>query len=201
MFGIDPLYLSMILIALGLTVIFLELFVPSAGMLGIAAAVFLISGVIVSFTISLQTGGITLIVTLFAVPLLLAMMVKVWPSTPIGRRILIGRAKAEDVLPQGDHYELDHLVGQLGIAKTMMLPSGMVMVDGKKYDAFSSGLPIEAGQTIKIVAIKGNRIVVSPYDGEVTSAEELPAGDTNVLNQPLEELGIDLDAIENPLDE
>ena len=199
MFGIDPLYLSMILIAVGLTVIFLELFVPSAGVLGIFAAVCLIAGVVVAFTISLRTGAITLIITLFAVPVLLALMVKIWPRTPIGRRILIGRA--EDVLPQGDHYELDHLVGQLGIAKTKMLPSGMVMVDGKKYDAFSSGLPIDAGQTIKIVAIKGNRIVVTPYDGEVADSQELPAGDNDMLNKPLEELGIDLDALDNPLGE
>ena len=199
MFGIDPLYLSMILIAIGLAVIFLELFVPSAGVLGIVAGICLLAGVIIAFTVNFKTGAITLLVTLFAVPILLAMMVKIWPSTPIGRRILIGRAKAEDVLPQGEHYELEHLVGRLGVAKTKMLPSGMVMVDGKKYDAFSSGLPIDSGQTIKIVAIKGNRIMVSPFEGEVTDAKDQPARDSDVLNRPLEELGIDLDAIDEPL--
>ena len=75
----------------------------------------------------------------------------------------------------------------------------MVMVDGKKYDAFSSGLPNDSGQTIKIVAIKGNRIMVSPFEGEVTDAKDQPARDSDVLNRPLEELGIDLDAIDEPL--
>ena len=201
MFGIDPLYLSMILIAVGLAIIFLELFVPSAGVLGITAAILLLSGVIIAFTVDFQTGAMTLIATLFAVPVLLALMVKVWPNTPIGRRILIGRMSAEDVLPRGEHYEREGLVGQLGVAKTKMLPSGMIMVDGQKYDAFSDGLPIEEGDTIKVVAIKGNRIVVTQYHGEVDDSADLPVKDNDLLSRPLEELGIDLDAIDQPLDD
>ncbi|MEM9413058.1 MAG: NfeD family protein, partial [Planctomycetota bacterium] len=116
---------------------------------------------------------------------------------PIGRRILIGPVAEEDVIPTGDYYcEIQSLPGRLGIVKTPMLPSGIVIVDGKKYDAVSDGLPLDPGDTIKVSAIKGNRVFVSKYDGE-TSETELPATDTGILSQSIEELG--LDAFDEPL--
>lgn len=42
---------------------------------------------------------------------------------------------------------------------------------------------------------------MSPYEGEVANKEELPICDKDVLSKPLEELGLDLDAINNPLND
>jgi hypothetical protein len=78
-----------------------------------------------------------------------------------------------------------------------MLPSGIVMINGKKFDALSDGLPIDEGATIKVVAIKGNRIVVQPHEGTVSDAADLPAFDQDFLSQPIEELG--LDGLDDPL--
>ncbi len=193
----EPIYWSLILVGLGLAVIFVELFVPSAGMLGVVASICLVSGIVVAFFQDFQTGVFMMIGTLLVVPVILAIMVKVWPSTPIGRRIMIGRMSEEDVLPQGEYYtDLKGLVGQLGIAKTKMLPSGMVMINGKKYDAVSKGMPIDAGDAIKVLAVRGNRVLVAGYDGQVA---DLPARDSDVLSQPIEELGLDVDALEDPL--
>lgn len=192
----DPFYWSMILIGLGFAVVILELFVPSAGMLGVAAAILLLSGVITAFFDDMQTGTIMLFVTALGLPFLLALMIKVWPNTPIGRRILIGRMTAQEVLPQNESYTtLKELEGQLGIAKTKMLPSGLIVVNDRKYDAVSDGFPIEAGQPIKVTAIRGTRIYVQPYDGEFDDAQDLPARDRDVLSQSLEELGIDEDPL------
>ncbi len=195
----EPLYLSIILIGAGLAIVLLELFVPSAGILGVLAAVCLISGIVLGFMDGVVTGIVMLIITLLSVPLILAVMIKICASTPIGRRILIGRAESpDDVLPKSDYLdEIRGMVGQLGIAKTKMLPSGMVMVNGKKYDALSEGLPVEQGDAIKVVAIKGNRIVVIPFDGEDVDTDDLPARDNDILSQPIEELG--LDSFDDPL--
>ena len=126
-------------------------------------------------------------------------MIKVWPSTPIGRRILIQPADSpDDVLPHSQYLnEIHEAIGQLGFAKTKMLPSGTVMVNGIKFDALSDGLPIDEGEAIKVVAVKGNRILVERYDGELSASGDLPAADIDVLSQPIEELG--LDALDDPL--
>ncbi len=194
----DPLYWSLILVAVGLTVIVLELFIPSAGVLGIIAAILLISGVIVGFVSGIQTGLIMLLAVLIILPVMFAVLIKAWPHTPIGRRILIGPVSHEDVIPQGEYYtEIKTLEGQLGVVRTIMLPSGMVMINGKKYDAISDGMALEPGDTIKVAAVRGNRIVVTRYDGDIGDTSDLPARDSDLLSQPLEELG--LDPLDDPL--
>jgi hypothetical protein len=51
-------------------------------------------------------------------------------------------------------------------------------------------MPIEAGQAVRVIEVRGNRVVVRPADDA-----EPPAGD--VLSQPIESLG--LDSFEDPL--
>jgi hypothetical protein len=41
-----------------------------------------------------------------------------------------------------------------------MLPSGLIRIDGRSYDASSEGMPIEAGQRVKVVDVQTNRLVV-----------------------------------------
>lgn len=184
----------MILVGFGFLIVVLELFVPSAGILGVVAAVLFISGIVTGFLHSLQMGTALLLVTTLCLPILFAVLVKVWPNTPIGRRILIGRMKEEDVLPLGESYQLDSLVGQKGIARTKMLPSGMIKIGDQTYDAVSDGFAIEEGQRIKVVAIRMNRIMVQPFD----PADEVPDfDDDDVLSQPIEQLGID--PIDDPM--
>ena len=65
-------------------------------------------------------------------PILFSIMVRVWPHTPLGKRILIGPVSEEEVIPQGEFYdEIRALEGQLGVVRTPMIPSGMVMINGK----------------------------------------------------------------------
>lgn len=194
----DPLYWSLILVGAGLAVIVLELFIPSAGVLGLIAGIFLISGVIVGFIDGLNTGLVMLLAVLIIVPVMFSIMVKAWPHTPLGRRILIGPVQAEDVVPAGEFYEeIRSLVGQLGVARTPMLPSGVVMIGGRKYDAVSNGIALEVGETVKVTKVEGNRIVVAKYDGESADESGPRSRDGDILSQPLEELG--LDPIDDPL--
>ena len=120
----EPLYLSIILICAGIAVVLGELFLPTAGILGVIAAICFVSGIVVGFNVSFATGMIMMIITLTMLPLLFVLMVKVWPHTPIGKRILIKRADSpDDVLPKDGYLdELRGMVGQLRIAKTKMLP-------------------------------------------------------------------------------
>ena len=100
----DPLYWSLILTAAGFLVIFLELFIPSAGVLGLVAGICLVSGIIVGFFDSTATGFLVLLAILVMLPIMFAAMIKMWPHTPIGKRILIGPVDMDDVELQGEYY-------------------------------------------------------------------------------------------------
>ena len=186
-------YWALVLLVAGLFVVALELFIPSAGVLGVIAATLIISGIVLGFMHDLTSGAFLLMIAVVALPVLLGVMFKIWPHTPLGRRILLKDLKPEDILPNKSHYQKRNtsLVGQLGIAKTKMLPSGIVIVAGEKYDAISEGFAIEAGDPVKISSVREHRIYVQPYDGEVEDSSDLPVRDRDILSQPIEELGID----------
>ena len=191
-------YWAMLLLAIGLFVVALEMFLPSAGVLGIVATVLIVTSIVLGFMAGSQSGALMLLLTVIALPVIFQAMIKLWPHTPLGRRILLKDLKPEDVLPNSSHYKKNAtLVGELGVAKTKMLPSGMVLINGEKYDAVSDGFAIEAGDPVKVVAVRQNRIHVQPYDGNVDNREDLPARERDILSQPIEELGID--PIDDPL--
>ncbi len=196
----DPIYWALLLLIAGLIVVVLELFLPSAGMLGVLAGVLLIAAVVVGFRDGLKTGGLILLLTVIALPMLLGFMVKVWPHTPLGKRILLGEIKPEDVLPNSSHYQKrnDSLVGELGVAKTKMLPSGIVLINGEKFDAISEGFAVEAGDAVKVVKVREHRIYVQPYDGDIKIADAKESvRDGDILSRPIEELG--LEGLDDPL--
>lgn len=192
-------YWALLLLAIGLFVVVLELFVPSAGILGVLAGILIVTSIVFGFMDGVNSGALILLLTVIALPSLLGVMVKVWPHTPLGKMILLKDLKPEDVLPNQSHYKnrKASLEGQLGVAKTKMLPSGIVVVNGEKYDALSEGFAIDAGDPIKVISVRENRIYVQPYDGTVVDTGDLPARDRDILSQPIEELG--LDSLDDPL--
>jgi len=193
-------YWAFLLLAIGLLAVVLELFVPSAGVLGITAGILIVISVVLGFMESVSSGVIVLTVAIVTIPGMLALMVKIWPYTPLGKRILLKDLKPEDVLPNytENKEQKERLEGQLGIAQTKMLPSGIVMVNDEKFDAVSDGFAVEAGDSVRVISVRGNHVYVEPYHGEVDTPDELPPRDLDILSRPIEELGID--PLDNPLD-
>jgi membrane-bound ClpP family serine protease len=195
---IQMMFWAYLLLAIGLFVVVLELFLPSGGILGILAGALIVSSIVIGFMEGVKSGALILLITVIALPALLGAMVKIWPHTPLGKLILLKDLKPEDVLPNRQRRERsESLEGQLGVAKTKMLPSGIIVINGEKYDALSEGFAIEIGDPIKVTSVRENRIYVQPYDASVDDASDLPARDRDILAQPIEELGIE--SLEDPL--
>ena len=191
-------YWAFLLLAIGLFVVVLELFLPSAGILGVCAGALILSSIVLGFMDGLKSGALILLIAVIALPSLLGAMVKIWPHTPLGKLILLKDLKPNDVLPNRTRHELlTNLEGQLGFAKTKMLPSGIVVINGEKYDAISEGFAIEIDDPIKVTSVRENRIYVQPYDTTVDDAGELPVRDRDILAQPIEGLGIE--SLDEPL--
>jgi membrane-bound ClpP family serine protease len=153
-----------LLLCVGLVLLVLEFFIPSGGTLAVMCALSLLAAIILGFAAGPWTGVSILLTVAFVVPAAAAAAVKWWPDTPIGRMILIQRPKSSDeVLPLTVTYRgLKDLVGRRGQAKGLMLPSGLVLIDGKSYDAVSDGMAIEQGQPVIVVGVSTQRLVVRP---------------------------------------
>lgn len=195
----EPLAWSFCLLLLAIALVALELFIPSGGLLGFLSAVAVVASVVVAFAAGPRAGLLMLVVTLFVVPAVLASAVRWWPHTPIGQLILIARPEdPDDVLPDTEEYRgLKSLIGKIGKSKSKMLPSGDIVIDGRVYDAVSEGMAIDAGATIKVIAVRTNRIVVRPVDEAMASEVVHSDNAEDVLSQPIDSLGIE--GFEEPL--
>jgi membrane-bound ClpP family serine protease len=183
-----PLTWAIILLLLGLVFLVLEFFIPSGGALAVMCALSFLAAIIVGFMAGPWTGVAVLLAVCVIVPSAVGAAVKWWPDTPIGKLMLIQRPRSSDeVLPETVAYRgLKDLVGRRGKAKGLMVPSGIVLIDGKTYDAVSEGLPIERNQPIIVVNVSTQRLVVRA-DNTVQAelAEEPPAAAGANPNEPL----------------
>lgn len=172
-----PILWSTLLILAGMLIIAAELFIPSGGVLSIFAALSLIAAIVVAFMDSLTTGAIALTAIVVLVPLLATFLLRWWPQTPMGRRILL--QSVDDKQDPEDDPRLQ-LLGCQGVVRNEMLPNGRIMIDGQLYDAVSQGMMIAEGAAIVVTAVDGNRIEVRPQrEGEIDSADEADSDATD----------------------
>jgi len=190
---------SIILLIVGLGLILLEVFVPSSGVLGVLAGLSVVAAIIVAFMQGPYVGLAIVSTTVVALPAVVALALRIWPSTSIGRRILLGVPKPEELLPDDEVTQrLKSLVGKQGVAQSLMLPSGAIRIDGRTYDATAAGVAIEPGTAVRVVEVHGARIVVRPIEEDDEQADRLAQADpADPLSRSLESLG--LEGFDQPL--
>ena len=100
----------------------------------------------------------------------------------MGRRVLLDVPTSEEVLPEDPQKKvLKSMVGQVGVAKTKMLPSGVIVIQGRHIDAISDGTPIEPGESVRVLEVRANRVVVRPL-----KAETQPVEPDDLLSRPVD---------------
>jgi len=189
---LDPLTWAILLMLIGCGLIVMEVFIPSGGLLGFLASLAIVGSVVMAFRRDSTTGLSFVVLTLLAIPAVVVLAFKIWPSTPMGKAFLGEVLSEEELSPDEPRREL---VGRLGIAKSMMLPAGAVWIDGHMIDAITRGTPIEKGEAVVVVEVKGNRVVVRLAQPEEAARANVDVQD--LLDQPIDELG--LDSLDDPL--
>lgn len=182
-------------VALGLLLIASEVFVPSAGIIGILATISLVSGVVLAFYYGgMVTGAFFMMATLAVVVAVLYQVFRWWPHTWIGKQILIEPA-AETILV--DRSEYQNLVGQVGKTAGVMMPGGYVEIEGKRYDAVAE-VAIEDGQWITVTGLAAGSTLKVRSISEQAAHRELRRQQPDAvdrLSRPVE------NGFEDPFDE
>lgn len=189
---LDPIGWAIVLLVVGCGFLVLEVFIPSGGLLSFFAFVALVASMVVAFNRNLTTGLSFMAIAVLAVPAAVGLAFKLWPRTPMGKAILGELPSEEETKPDDPRRAL---VGRVGVAQSLMLPSGAILIDGKLIDAVSQGIAIDPGQPVVVVEVKGNRVMVRPAAAEETQAAAFEGED--VLSRPIEDFGFD--SLEDPL--
>lgn len=146
------------LFVLALVLFFLEIFIPG-GILAIIGVILLIAACAIAYT---DYGGATAMV-IFCISGTLALImffVEIWliQHKRFGKFIRLDNTISGSSLePQA---KAEEIVGKKGEALTKMAPTGMILIDGKKYEAFSQSGLLEEATPVEVVRVDNFRLIV-----------------------------------------
>jgi len=160
----SPVVWVVLLLALGLSVMVLEVFVPSGGVLGFVSIMAIIAAVTTAFLEVGALAGLTVLaVVVVTVPVLLGLAFRWFPETALGRRVLPPPPEGTEVVPRAEERKRRRdLVGSVGQVVSDLLPWGTVAVAGEEVEALSDAGPLVPGTTVQVVGVQGLAVVVRP---------------------------------------
>jgi membrane-bound ClpP family serine protease len=163
----EPLIWGWALILLAALLLVAEFFIPTGGVLGLCALVSAVAGVVVLWTGAGRTWGLTGVLSILVMgPAAIAYGLKVWPHTPLGRRI-IGVPSDEEVQARRAaetraQESAASLIGKEGRVLTDLRPVGTVEIAGVRYDAISETLFVPAGSRVRVTGQEVAQLKVRP---------------------------------------
>ncbi len=150
--------LPIFLLALGVMFVFAEVFFVSFGILAVLAAGAFIGACISAFAISTETGVYFLISVAVLAPVAGLIAFQLFPRSPLGRHFV---ARGLSFEPQKSYDERDlEILGHTGVAEGPLRPAGIARIGGRRVDVVTRGELIDHGESIQVLEISGNRVVV-----------------------------------------
>ena len=149
---------SLLLLLLGFVLVLLEIFViPGLNIFGILGFGTLLVGIWYAYaTLGASAAAVVGVLGIAGTAALVRLLVRnrAWQRMVLSSRT--SRQEGYDSAPQG----LVELVGQVGRASTPLRPSGRALLGERSVDVVSEGNFIEAGCAVKVIKVRGNRVVV-----------------------------------------
>ncbi len=148
-----------LLFAIGIVLVAVEILVPG-GLLGLVGGLCLLAGVVAAFNQFGGTGGAIAtalalaigIVTLYAEFVIL-------PKTRLAKKFTMSETVAGRSQPEV--ADRAAVIGREVVAVTKLAPSGVVTLDGRRYEAFSQSGLAEAGSRLTVVDTDTFRLIVT----------------------------------------
>lgn len=176
-------YLWLILL-LALAILFagMEVIVPSGGILAVLALLAVAGSVYFAFQIGTVFGIIYFVLIVIFGTLAVRWMIKWFPKSKVGKMFILDPEDDPALAPDEELEKLKELLNKPGIVRSRMMPSGIVEIDARKYDAFSEGEPLDPGEEVVVVDVQGILITVRKLRGPIdlqkpiaeASPEEVP---------------------------
>lgn len=165
-----------ILLAVALVLVFVELVLPSGGLISVLAAIGAVASIVAFFRYSTTAGLVAASSYVILGPILIALIFRVWIRSPLGRRMILGGSEEEvfdsdsEATARAEHERRQRLerskqlVGAEGVTITALRPVGMVKINSERLDALAESGVIGANVPIVVVDVYDNQIKVRPKD-------------------------------------
>jgi membrane-bound serine protease (ClpP class) len=164
-----------ILAAAALGLLFVELLVPSGGLLGLLCGVAAIASIVAFFQYDTTFGVAALLLYAILTPVLLVFVFKLWIHSPLAKRMVLGSTDEQglddgerDTLQASEQERLKRLealrqlIGAEGVTETALRPVGFVKINGQRLDAMAESGVVEANTPVVVTDVYDNQIKVRP---------------------------------------
>lgn len=158
-----------LLLAGALAMLVLELFVPSGGLIGVIAGILAIASVVSFFRYDPMWGGVAAGTYIVLTPFVIYFMFKLFISSPMGKRVILGGQSEISSEETGVASEMDRssrnaalreLIGADGQTATDLRPVGIVVIAGERIDALAENGVIDANTPVRVTDVYDNQIKV-----------------------------------------
>ncbi len=164
----SPILWAFIFIAIAVVIFFIEIFVPSGGLLALLGGLSIIASLIAFFVHDVNTGLIATGIYIVFGPIIAWIAFKIWASSPLAKRMILGDvdgggefAEQESEAQRRERLDqLQTLVGCKGETVTVLRPVGVVRINGQRLDAMAESSVIAANKTVEVVEVYDNQIKV-----------------------------------------
>jgi hypothetical protein len=150
--------MTILIFIMGVTLLALEIFIPSFGVIGIIGLILSGYSVMDSFSDS-RMGILVLVLTALAIILTVTIYVKLGFDRSLFDRMILSN-KDSSTRGYNSKTNYDNLVGKSGLSKSILRPTGRIEIDGNIYDAKSESDFISKDRNILVTRIKNGNIIV-----------------------------------------
>lgn len=142
----------------------LEIFIPSFGLLTVAALSCLAGGIALFFSVSPTGGWIGIFLAIVIIPSFWWAFYWLFPRTAMGKALLFEYPSESLGAAVPHQEELSSLAGRSGTVLTALRPVGMCKFNNKKVVCVSEMGYIDKGQAIQVLHVEGNKVTVRKLD-------------------------------------
>ena len=142
----DPISISLLLLAGAIVLLVGELLLPTHGVLGFVGLACLGGAVGATFWINHWLGLGVLIAAIMASPFVWSIVIRIWEKSPVGRRMILQPAEpSRPIIPVK--------IGQIGVVVSELRPMGECDFDDQRISVTSERGIIRAGERVRVVAV------------------------------------------------
>ena len=158
-----PLYIPILLYALGVILVVIEMFTLGFGAFGSVGIICLIAGIVVRFLGGANT--LEIILTILGIVVLLVVMItltaKSAKSGKLSKSAIILSQSAVPFDKTEGTQDFTYLLGKEGITTTFLRPVGKTKIDDEIVEVINEDATIiEQGEKVVIVKVEGQKVIV-----------------------------------------
>ena len=145
---------------IGILLVIIEINQPGLKVFGISGALCLVMGVALRLRTVREPYDPMAMLFIMVLVIVVVIMVAFMVMITTARRGFILRIPGRREMGEDEDKSRLFLVGKTGVALSKLSPVGAADIEGTRYDVVAEGFFINKNESVTVVAVEGNRIIV-----------------------------------------